>query len=161
MSARHFSAHQHTHHNAHKSKWAGALIGIGAMAAVDEIIFHQILAWHHFYDGSTPAIGLLTDGLLHAAELIVLVAGFFMLLELRGGRELWTRAGWAGFFMGAGGFQLFDGLINHKLLRLHQIRYGVDNLMTYDLVWFISGAILLLIGLGLGPRKRQSEPARS
>ena len=57
--------------------WAAALIGIGVMAAVDEIIFHQILAWHHFYDRSTSDIALMTDGFLHAAEIIAIISGFF------------------------------------------------------------------------------------
>src|SRR5690606_9445966 len=62
-----------------RSRWAGALIGIGMMAAVDEIIFHQLLGWHHFFDSSTPAIGLLSDGILHSAELVSLIVGFFLL----------------------------------------------------------------------------------
>lgn len=36
------------------STLVGVLIGIAIMAAVDEIVFHQLLAWHHFYDRSTP-----------------------------------------------------------------------------------------------------------
>ena len=49
--------------NTSRSRWGGVLIGIGLMAAVDEIIFHKQLGWHHFYDGATPAMGLLSDGL--------------------------------------------------------------------------------------------------
>ena len=81
------------------------------MAAVDEIVFHQLLAWHHFYDRSTPRIGLLSDGLLHATELLLLVAGFFLLADLARRRELRKRSARAGFFLGAGGFQLFDGIV--------------------------------------------------
>src|SRR5690606_22051195 len=103
-----------------RSMHAAALIGIALMAGVDEIIFHQLLGWHHFYDRATPAVGLLTDGLLHSAELIALVAGFFLYAELRQ-RDAFDRArGHAAFFIGAGGFQLFDGIVDHKLLRLHQ-----------------------------------------
>ena len=51
---------------------AAALLGMGCMAAVDEIIFHQILAWHHFYDGATTAVALMSDGFLHAAELVAM-----------------------------------------------------------------------------------------
>ncbi|GAA1812167.1 hypothetical protein GCM10009771_12580 [Nesterenkonia flava] len=98
------------------------MVGVGIMAAVDEIVFHQLLGWHHFYDRSTPEIGLFSDGLLHAAQLVLIVAGFFMIAELRHRRALVLRPAWAGFFLGAGGFQLFDGLVNHKLLRVHQIR---------------------------------------
>lgn len=124
---------------------SAALIGIGIMAAVDEIVFHQLLGWHHFYDHSTPAVGLLSDGLLHAAELIFLVAGFFWFADLRRRGALDPAGAWAGFFLGAGGFQLFDGLVDHKLLRVHQVRYGVD-LLPYDLAWNGFGLFLLLIG---------------
>ncbi|GAB3465097.1 DUF2243 domain-containing protein [Azotobacter salinestris] len=137
-----------------KSMLATALIGIGLMAGVDEIVFHQLLGWHHFYDLATPQIALFSDGLLHSAELIVLVAGFFLLLDLRGRQALAPTAAWAGLFIGLGGFQLFDGIVDHKVLRLHQIRYGIDNLLTYDLLWNASGAVLLLIGLLLSRRLR-------
>ncbi|WP_349616827.1 DUF2243 domain-containing protein [Azotobacter salinestris] len=137
-----------------KSMLATALIGIGLMAGVDEIIFHQLLGWHHFYDLATPQIALFSDGLLHSAELIVLVAGFFLLSDLRGRQILDPTAAWAGFLIGLGGFQLFDGIVDHKVLRLHQIRYGIDNLLTYDLIWNASGAVLLLIGLLLSRRLR-------
>ena len=134
---------------ASRSCRAGVLIGIALIAAVDEIIFHQLLGWHHFYDRATPAVGLLSDGLLHAGEVIALVAGFFMLLDLRRSDALSRSAVWAGGFLGAGGFQLFDGLINHKLLRLHQIRYEVP-LLPYDLVWNLTAILLILVGLVLG-----------
>lgn len=135
---------------------AAALIGIGIMAAVDEIIFHQLLSWHHFYDRSTTEIGLMSDGLLHAAELIAIVAGFFMLLDLRRSHFLVKARVWAGFFLGLGGFQLFDGLIDHKVLRLHQIRY-VENLLPYDIAWNLAGLILLLIGVYLTRRALNLE----
>lgn len=147
-----------------RSTWAGALLGIGVIAALDELIFHQILGWHHFYDRSTPAVGLLSDGFLHAAELILLVAGFFLALGLQRRRQLSSRHAWAGFFLGLGGFQLFDGLINHKVLRIHQIRYDVD-LLPYDLIWNVFAATILLVGLALWRRARsldarhRAEPA--
>lgn len=133
-----------------------ALIGIGLMAAVDEIIFHQLLAWHHFYDLSTPLVGLISDGLLHAAELIAVVAGFFWFADLRRRVVLDRSWAWAGFFLGAGGFQLFDGLVDHKVLRVHQIRYGVE-LLPYDLAWIFTGLLLLLIGVIIVMRTRPAS----
>lgn len=125
-----------------------ALIGIGVMAAVDEIVFHQVLAWHHFINRSTSDVGLFSDGLLHAAELIAVVAGFFLLLDVRDRNVSAPIFGWAGFFLGAGGFQVFDGLVNHKLLRLHQIRYEVD-ILSYDLAWNAAGVGMIVVGIGL------------
>jgi uncharacterized membrane protein len=135
-----------------------ALIGAAVMAAADEIVFHQILGWHHFYDRSTTSAGLLSDGLLHTAELLALVAGFFLYADLRRRRALAPTPAWAGFFLGMGIFQLYDGIVDHKLLRLHQIRYGVD-VTPYDWAWNISALILLLIGAALAVRAARRNGA--
>lgn len=128
-----------------RSMGAAALAGAALMAAIDEIVFHQLLGWHHFYDRSSLSIGLLSDGLLHAAELVALVAGLFLLADLARRSALAPRAAGAGFFLGLGGFQVFDGIVNHKLLRLHQIRYGVD-VVPYDVAWNVAGLTLVAIG---------------
>lgn len=147
-----------------RSRWAAALIGVGSMAAIDEIVFHQILAWHHFYDRSTTEIALLSDGLLHAAELIAIVAGFFMISDLRRNHSLVSLQAWTGFFIGLGAFQLFDGIVDHKVLRVHQVRYDVE-LFPYDLAWNFAGVVLLLIGIYLSLKakavaKRESRPLK-
>lgn len=135
----------------HRSMAVCALIGAAVTAAVDEIVFHQILGWHHFYDRSTTGAGLLSDGLLHTAELLGLCAGFFLYADLRRRRALSAPHAWAGLFLGMGAFQLFDGIVDHKLLHLHQIRYGVD-VTPYDWAWNLAGLVLLLTGAGLAVR---------
>ncbi|KAB2976289.1 DUF2243 domain-containing protein [Streptomyces sp. SS1-1] len=127
------------------------LIGAAVMAAVDEIVFHQLLGWHHFYDRSTGSVGLLSDGLLHSAELLALVAGVFLHADLRRRGAMAPAYARAGFLMGAGGFQLFDGIVDHKLLRVHQVRYGVD-VTPYDWAWNLAGLALLLAGFVLAVR---------
>ena len=138
-----------------RSGVVGAMLGVGVMAAVDEIVFHQLLGWHHFYDRSTTQVGLVSDGLLHAVELLLLVAGLFLLADLARRGRLHLRRAWAGALLGAGGFQLFDGLVNHKVLRVHQVRYDVD-LLPYDLAWNASALVLLAVGgaLAVSPRGR-------
>ncbi|RRR98480.1 DUF2243 domain-containing protein [Glycomyces terrestris] len=140
---------------------ACALIGAAAMAGVDEIVFHQLLRWHHFFDRSTTAVGLVSDGLLHTAELLALVAGFTWFADLRRRGAVDPAHAWAGLVLGLGGFQLFDGIVDHKLLRLHQIRYGVDPL-PYDLVWNGTALVLLAVGAALAVRaRRRMRAARS
>lgn len=136
---------------ARRSMTVCALIGAALMAAIDEIVFHQLLGWHHFYDRSTTGVGLFSDGLLHTAELLALVAGFFLYADLRRRRALAAAHARAGLFLGMGAFQLFDGIVDHKLLRLHQIRYGVD-VTPYDWAWNLGGLGLLLIGCALARR---------
>jgi uncharacterized membrane protein len=38
-----------------------------------------------------------------------------------------TRLALAGILLGVGGFNLYDGTIQHKLLSLHQVRAGTPN----------------------------------
>lgn len=147
-------------HRPRRSLAVCALIGAAVMAAADEIVFHQILHWHHFYDRSTSGLALLSDGLLHTAELLALVTGFFLYADLRRRGALAPAPAWAGFFLGMGAFQLFDGIVDHKLLRLHQIRYGVE-IAPYDWAWNLAGLLLLLTGAVLGLRARRRVRARA
>lgn len=142
--------------DAKHSLLATLLIGVGLMAAIDEIVFHQVLAWHHFFDRSTPAVGLLSDGFLHAAELIFLVGGFFWFTDLNRRHCLARQSAWAGLLIGLGSFQLFDGVVDHKLLRLHQVRY-VDTLWPYDVAWITVGIVLLAGGLLLSTRGKSTR----
>ena len=137
---------------------SGALLGVGVAAFVDETVFHQLLHWHHFYDRSTPAAGLVSDGLFHAFGWFATVAGLFLFADLRRRQAFSAPRWWGGLLLGAGGFQLYDGTIQHKLLRLHQIRYDVD-VTPYDWVWNVAAALLLLAGAALVLRARARDAA--
>jgi uncharacterized membrane protein len=134
-----------------RSYRSALLLGVAVMAGIDEIVFHQLLHWHHFYDRGTPELGLLSDGLLHAGELVALVTGFFLMADARRRGAFTPRTAWAGFFTGAGLFQLWDGIVDHKILRVHQIRYGVE-IGRYDLAWDAVGVLLLVLGAALALR---------
>lgn len=125
---------------------AGILLGLGTVAFIDEVVFHQLLHWHHFYDRSTSDVGLVSDGFFHAFSWFATVASLFMVASLRHERVFWVSAFAAGWLTGAGFFQLYDGLVQHKLMRLHQIRYGVDP-VPYDVTWNVVAAVLLLAGI--------------
>ena len=56
---------------------------------------------------------------------------------------------------GAGGFQLYDGVVQHKVFGLHQIRCGVD-LAPYDTIWNLVAAALLVAGVGLTVATRRA-----
>lgn len=125
---------------------SGFLFGLGLIAFIDETVFHQLLAWHHFYDRSTSAVGLFSDGLFHAFSWFATVASLFLLADLRRRDSFWMKRWMSGLLIGVGFFQLYDGIIHHKLLRIHQIRYGVE-ILPYDLVWNVTAFIILLGGL--------------
>jgi uncharacterized membrane protein len=142
-----------------RSVWAGVLIGIGIAAFVDETVFHQLLHWHHFYDKSTPDVGLVSDGLFHAFGWFAVVIGLVMVSDLRRRAALTGRGLAGGILLGAGGFQLYDGTVQHKLLQLHQIRYHV-NIAPYDWIWNILAVAMLIIGVVLVGRSRTSVTPR-
>jgi uncharacterized membrane protein len=135
-----------------RSAWSGVLAGVGLAAFLDETVFHQLLHWHHFYDGSTPAAGLVSDGLFHAFGFVAVVTGLFLLADLQRRQALARTPWWAGLLVGLGAFQLYDGTVQHKVLRLHQIRYGVE-LLPYDLVWNVLAVVALVAGLALLRRR--------
>jgi uncharacterized membrane protein len=137
---------------------SGALLGVGTAAFVDEAVFHQLLHWHHFYDKSTPAAGLVSDGIFHAFGWFATVAGLFLFADLRRRGTLWPVRWWAGVLLGAGGFQLYDGTIQHKLLRLHQIRY-VPDVAAYDWTWNVLAAAMLVAGVILLRRRSPQRGA--
>ncbi|MFS4490694.1 DUF2243 domain-containing protein [Dietzia kunjamensis] len=135
---------------------SGFLFGCGiAGSVIDLFVFHLLLQWHHFYDLSTTTTALVADGLFHGATWLITVWGLFMFADVRQQIAVpWTR--WAGAVLtGVGFFQLVDGIVFHKLLGIHQIRYGVD-LLVYDLVWILSAIILLTIGLVMLRRTRNA-----
>lgn len=135
---------------------SGFLFGCGiAGSVIDLFVFHLLLQWHHFYDLSTTTTALVADGLFHGATWLITVWGLFMFADVRQQIVVpWTR--WAGAVLtGIGFFQLVDGIVFHKLLGIHQIRYGVD-LLVYDLVWILSAIILLTIGLVMLRRTRNA-----
>lgn len=133
---------------------AGALLGAGVAASVvDLAVFHLVLHWHHFYDLSGPGAALVSDGVFHTVGWLLTVGGLVLLADVRRRAAVsWAR--WAGGLLaGLGGFQLLDGVLLHKVLGLHQIRYGVD-LLVYDALWIGTAALALLAGLVLLRRAR-------
>jgi uncharacterized membrane protein len=139
---------------------SGLLLGLGVAGAVDEIVFHQLLHWHHFYDRASGAAGLVSDGLLHAGTFSAAVAGMALLADARRRGRFVPALWWGAVLTAAGAFQVWDGVVHHKLLRLHQVRYGVD-LTGYDVAWIVPGALLLAAGAVLLRRSRQRPaPAR-
>lgn len=139
-----------------RNLWSGIFFGIGVMAFVDEIIFHMLLQWHHFYDLSTTAAGIFSDGLLMSFAWFAAIGSLFMFADLRRKNALWMKKWIGAVFLGAGIFQLYDGIVNHKLLRVHQIRYDVKSILPYDMVWNITGVLLLGFGIILLLKAKKS-----
>ncbi|MFW2513686.1 DUF2243 domain-containing protein [Demequina sp. SO4-13] len=139
---------------------SGFLFGCGIAASiVDLFVFHLVLQWHHFYDLSTTHVALVADGFFHAFGWFITIGGLFLLADLRRRAGVaWRR--WTGAVItGVGFFQLLDGVVFHKILGIHQIRYDVD-LLLYDVVWIGTAVLALVIGL-LMLWRTHPQPART
>ncbi|WP_373464468.1 DUF2243 domain-containing protein [Streptomyces sp. V4I2] len=68
-------------------------------------------------------MGLVSDGLIHAGGRLAMRRACSCTPTCGAGTCLLRPAWWSGICLGIGGFQLYEGTIQHKLLRFHQFRY--------------------------------------
>ncbi len=136
----------------------GLLLGAGIAGTLDEVILHQLLQWHNFYVHTSEAGRIVSDGLFHLTSSALLLVGTLLLWRRRhaarkpnDGRRLGGT-----ILVGLGGFNLYDGTIQHKLLRLHQVREGVANALPYDLGFLAIALAVLGAGWVLLRAARQS-----
>ena len=87
-----------------KNILSGVLFGIGFAAFFDEVVFHQLLRWHHFYDQSTTEVGLISDGLFHAFSWFATIGGLFLLLIYGGETLFCLRFGGEAYSLAQGAF---------------------------------------------------------
>lgn len=132
----------------------GLLAGVGLAMTLDEVVFHQLLGWHHLVEESP----LSSDGVLHVLGTVALLVGTVQVVL----RAPWSRRRLTGAVLaGAGGFNVFDGIVDHELLRLHQVREGVEDTLPYDVARVSLSALVLLAGvLLLRGTDRASADAR-
>lgn len=134
---------------------AGLLIGAGLLAGfVDGILLHEILQWHHMITSVRPMTNLsaveantLGDGLFHLGTWTLTVVGI-ALLWIAGGRSdvPWSPKIFGGsLLLGAGLFDVIEGLIDHQLLGIHHVKPG-PNQLAWDIGFLTLGAILALMG---------------
>ena len=81
-----------------------------------------------------------------------------MFADLRRRNALWLKRWWGGVMVGGGGFQLYDGIVQHKMMRIHQIRY-VENVIVYDLIWNIIALAILIPGTIIVFNTRRKQQA--
>ena len=146
---------------------ASVLLGVGLAAFFDGIVFHMLLEWHHMVSNVTPPVTLdamhvntFWDGVFHAGAWVAVVVGLALLLGAveRGERLPNARAVWGRILLGAGAFNLVEGLVDHHLLRLHHVR-DVPFPLPYDLTFLIAGGVLLM-ALGWGMAREEGRYGR-
>ncbi len=158
----------------------GIVLGVGLGALADGIVLHQILQWHHLLTGSSrgaatvrtyPAttlealeINILWDGAFHALAWLCSLAGVLWLWR-RGAAA--TRRGWRAILgpllIGAGAFNVVDGVLNHYVLGIHHVRAGPHE-RAYDLGFLVLAVLIVAAGAALHRsawRAAPEEPRRA
>lgn len=133
---------------------AGIFLGLGQAGFFDGIVLHQILQWHHMLASILPAttvadleLNTFWDGLFHATCWVLTLVGL-VLLWRAGKRDdvPWSSKTFVGsLLVGAGSFNLVEGLINHQILGIHHVKPG-PNQLAWDMGFLAIGAALAVAG---------------
>lgn len=133
---------------------AGIFLGLGLGGFVDGILLHQILQWHHMLSSVRPLttntntdINMVWDGLFHALDWVLTVIGVALLWRAGGRTDvLWSSQSFtASLLIGAGLFNVVEGVINHQILGIHHVKPGTNQL-AWDLGFLALGALFVIIG---------------
>ena len=116
------------------------LIGIGLAGLIDITIFHQILQWHHITSNKiipntleSLQMNILWDGVFLAFSLIITIVGVSLLWHASDSKNKnsllsnkWSFIGL--IFIGFGGFNIIEGIINHHILEMQQFLLNMQDL---------------------------------
>lgn len=131
----------------------GGIFGFGLGALVDVLVFHLILRWHHLLSAiyaPTSLEGLRTnvyyDGLFSLLAVGVMLLGLALLWQgMNRSTERMSALNLLGsLLVGAGAFNIFDGVVDHYVFNLHHVVHGSNALNPH----WIAGS-LLLVGVGI------------
>ena len=139
--------------NVSRRALAGAgVFGFGFSGLIDVLLIHHILQWHHLLSGIYPMntlIGLQTnifaDGWFSVGMVVIagIGAGVVWRAERRTREPLAFRPIAGSAIMGLGIFDLYDAIVDHALLGLHQ---PLSMGGKYNPHWVVVS--LLIIGAG-------------
>jgi len=143
---------------------AGAVLGLGLGGFFDGIVLHQILQWHHMltsagYSSRTVGgleVNTLGDGLFNATTYILTMTGIALLWRAGQRSDVpWSLPTFLGaILMGAGIFNLVEGIIDHHILGIHHVKSG-PNELAWDLGFLLLGAVMAVAGWALARTGRQ------
>lgn len=127
---------------------AGIILGLGLLGAIDGIVFHQLLQWHHMILSDNIQLEIFTDGLFTALFSAKLIWGGVKIFQDARKNQLGTswRIFLGGIFIGGGAFNLVEGIVDHHILQVHRVKPLAENPLMYDLAFLAIGALLVVIG---------------
>ncbi len=142
---------------------ASMVLGIGVGGFIDGIVLHQILQWHEMLSNKiapttfvTKSVNMFWDGIFHAFTLMVTVVGIVLLWKLLWRKDI-DRSGnllAGGMLLGWGLFNVIEGIIDHHILKLHNVREITTNTAAWNYGFLGLSLVMLVIGYLMVKRRR-------
>jgi uncharacterized membrane protein len=132
----------------------GFLIGASLAGFFDGILLHQILQWHHmicieshcvFSTVETLKQAQFYDGLFHAVMWLALLVGLIVFVNRLKVSVFNPSYFWGTILLGAGAFNVVEGVVNHHTLQIHHVRFGPGG-AAWDFGYLLISAIIALFG---------------
>ena len=141
---------------------AAMVLGIGIGGFIDGIVFHQILQWHEMISSKMPpitleakSVNMFWDGIFHTFNLLVVITGMLLFWKLLRHKDI-DKSGSlliGGLLMGWGLFNIVEGVIDHQLLKLHNVRDVSNNIEIWNFGFLLISGIIFALGYYLVYRK--------
>lgn len=135
---------------------AATTLGIGIGGFIDGTVLHQILQWHEMLSNKIPPVTLLNksvnmfwDGIFHFFCLIVTTTGMFLLARLFFRKDVivtWKNF-YGGLLLGWGLFNIVEGIIDHQILKLHNVREVADNIPIWNYGFLAVSVIFIIVSM--------------
>lgn len=148
---------------------AAMVLGIGLGGFIDGIFFHQIFQVHEMLSNKIPStnyvgksVNMFWDGVFHFFCLMVVLTGIILLWKLlqRKNTENSGKLLSGGLVLGWGLFNIVEGIINHHILKLHNVIEISENPDTGNFIFLGISVLILIAGALLvrGHRGRRRGP---
>jgi uncharacterized membrane protein len=138
------------------------ILGIGIGGLLEGIVFNQILQWHHMVSDRVATdtligkqVNVFWDGLVFLFCLGVILVGVILLWRMSWKKNV-AHSGRllsGGLLMGWGTYKIVEGVINHHILQLHDIREITNDSVFWNVSYLVTATILFLLGVMLTSRK--------
>jgi uncharacterized membrane protein len=137
---------------------ASIVLGIGMGGFFDGIVLHQMLQVHEMLSNKIPAteyigksINMFWDGIFHFFCMIVVLIGIILMWKLLYRKDV-DRSGklfGGGLLLGWGVFNIVEGIIDHQILKLHNVIELAANHDIANFSFLGVSVLMTIIGYAL------------
>lgn len=136
-------------------KCTAMILGMGLGGFADGIVLHQILQWHEMLSNTigtstlvSKSVNTFWDGVFHLFTLLTTLTGIFLLWRISRQVNI-NKSGnllTGGLLTGWGIFNLIEGIINHQILRLHNVKELSSHTDWWNYGFLLFGISLIISG---------------